>query len=98
MSSAIKGRQSSVIGPFGERMTMHDLPHAKNDRWIARRKAEVVAAIEGGLLTVAGACARYELSLEELSSWQRDYRKYGLKGLQQAAGRHHSLEKVRRRH
>ncbi|VWX50513.1 hypothetical protein NOVOSPHI9U_290042 [Novosphingobium sp. 9U] len=48
---------------------------------MARRKAEVVAAVEGGLLSASEACRRYELSLEELVSWQRAVERDGLSGL-----------------
>jgi hypothetical protein len=45
------------------------------------RKAEVVAAVNGGLLTVDEACARYTLSLEEFASWQRAVDRSGMPGL-----------------
>ena len=46
-----------------------------------RRKAEVVAAVAGGLLTVDEACKRYTLSLEEFTSWQRAVDRSGMPGL-----------------
>lgn len=46
-----------------------------------RRKAEVVAAIQGGLLTFDEACERYSLTLEELASWQRNVDRSGMQGL-----------------
>lgn len=39
-------------------------------RWVARRKAAVVAAIEAGMLSAVDACARYGLSVEELAGWR----------------------------
>jgi len=74
----------SVIGPLGEKLTREKLPSPSTSRWVARRKAEVVKAVEGGLLTVPEACARYGLSFEELAAWQRDYARGGVKGLNQA--------------
>jgi hypothetical protein len=75
----------AVIGPLGFPITHADLPVAGRLRWCARRKAEVVAAIEGGLLSRESACARYALSLDELLSWQRALRTYGLRGLKISA-------------
>lgn len=71
----------AVIGPLGEEMIRADLPPADTSRWVARRKAEVVAAVNGGLLSVGEACDRYQLSLEELVSWQRAVDRDGLPGL-----------------
>ena len=50
-------------------------------RWTPRRKRLVLEAIFAGELSVTEACARWDLSLEELQSWQRDYQRYGLAGL-----------------
>ncbi len=65
--------------------SLHDvlklLPPANTRRWVPRRKAEVVAAVEDGLLTVEKACERYGLSMEEFESWQALVRRHGLKGL-----------------
>jgi hypothetical protein len=59
-----------------------DLPPANTRRWVARRKAEVVAAVRGGVLSFDEASKRYSLSLEEFLGWQRAFRLYGLAGLQ----------------
>jgi hypothetical protein len=48
---------------------------------VVRRKAEVIAAIRGGLLTAAEACARYRLSPEELELWQESIDRAGVPGL-----------------
>jgi len=39
--------EKSVIGPFGLRLTLGDLPPADTRRSVVRRKAEVVAAVRG---------------------------------------------------
>lgn len=70
-----------VIGPSGEELTLETLPSATTSRWVIRRKAEVVAAIRGGLLSLEDACARYGLSEEEISSWQRLVEAHGMLGL-----------------
>ena len=72
---------AQVIGPLGEQLTIESLPPANTNRWVVRRKAEVVAAVAGGLLTVDEACQRYSLSLEEFTSWQRAVERSGMPGL-----------------
>lgn len=70
-----------VIGPSGEPLTLSNLPPVDTKRWVIRRKAEVVAAVRGGLLSLEEACARYRLSVEEFLSWQRMIEAHGLQGL-----------------
>lgn len=70
-----------VIGPTGEPLTIDDLPPPETQRWVIRRKAEVVAAVRGGLISLEEACRRYSLSVEEFLSWQRAIDRNGLPGL-----------------
>jgi len=70
-----------VIGPFGLRLTLADLPPADTQRWVIRRKAEVVAAVRGGLLSLEEACERYSLSASEFLGWQASLERDGLQGL-----------------
>ncbi len=81
MSIEKKLRPAYVVGPTGEPLTLDDLPPPNTHRWVIRRKAEVVAAVRGGLLSLEEACARYTLSVEEFLSWQRAIDKNGLPGL-----------------
>ena len=74
-------RPAQVIGPLGEPLTLDSLPPPSTTRWVVRRKAEVVAAVNGGLLSVDEACERYGLSLEEFASWQRAVDRSGMPGL-----------------
>lgn len=74
-------RPLSVPGPLGQPITLESLPPANTRRWVVRRKAEVIAAIRGGLLTAAEACARYRLSPEELELWQDSLDRAGVPGL-----------------
>ena len=60
---------------------MADLPPANTDRWVARRKAAVLAALRSGAITMEEACRRYALSEEELLTWQRAFEAHGLSGL-----------------
>jgi hypothetical protein len=75
------GSPEWVIGPRGEKLTLASLPPTSTKWWNARRKAEVVAAVEGGLLTETQACERYQLSLEELAAWQCAIERSGWDGL-----------------
>ena len=70
-----------VVGPMGEMLAFEDLPQPSESRWTPRRKAEVVAAVRGGLLTFDEACARYQLAMEELIGWQRAVERSGMPGL-----------------
>jgi transposase-like protein len=60
---------------------MGNLPPDNTKRWVARRKAAVVAAVHRGELTLEQACSRYQLSEEEFRSWERAYEIHGLAGL-----------------
>jgi len=57
------------------------LPPANTKRWVIRRKAEVVAAVRSGIISLEDACNRYKLSMEEFLSWQRLIDSHGLAGL-----------------
>lgn len=70
-----------VVGPDGRRLTREDLPPANTKRWVIRRKAEVVAGVRAGLITLSEACKRYSLSLDEFLSWQHQLDSHGLEGL-----------------
>lgn len=72
---------ASVIGPAGRRLTIDDLPPPNTKRWVVRRKAEVVAAVRAGLISLEQACDRYTLSVEEFASWQHLVDNYGVRGL-----------------
>ena len=74
-------RPVQVIGPLGGPLTLESLPPPDTRRWTIRRKAEVVAAVDGGLLSVDDACDRYGLTLEELATWQRAIERSGMRGL-----------------
>ena len=82
-------KPASVIGPLGEPLTLDSLPSPNTRRWVVRRKAEVVAAVKGGLLTTDEACERYSLSIEEFTSWQRAVDRAGLAGLRVTRTQHY---------
>lgn len=94
-------RPARIIGPMREVLTRDNLPPRDTTRWVASRKAQVVAAVEGGLITIEEAMVRYNLSLEEFYSWQRAMDRSGVAGLRVAAAqrgrterRHHAAERV----
>ncbi len=84
-----KIRPSMVVGPLGEPLTLASLPSPTTTRWVVRRKAEVVAAVNGGLLTIDEACERYSLTLEEFASWQRAVDRSGMAGLRVTRVQHY---------
>jgi len=57
------------------------LPPTTTKRWVVRRKAAVVAAVLRGEITLEEACRCYQLSEEELLSWERAFQTHGLAGL-----------------
>ena len=67
--------------PHGTSMSVNDLPPPDTKRWVIRRKAEVVAGVRAGLITIEEACERYTLSIEEFLSWQRLIDSHGMRGL-----------------
>lgn len=69
------------MGPAGRPLTINDLPSPDTKRWVVRRKAEVVAAVRSGLISLEEACKRYTLSIEEFASWQQLVEQYGVRGL-----------------
>lgn len=81
MTEPHRMRAKYVIGPDGSPLTIADLPPPNTRRWVIRRKAEVVAAVRGGLLSLEEACRRYTLTTEEFLSWQESIEQYGLAGL-----------------
>ncbi len=58
-----------------------DLPSPDTKRWVARRKAQVVYAVQAGAISLTEACERYTLSVEEFLGWQRAIESNGLPGL-----------------
>jgi hypothetical protein len=75
------GVKNVIMGPAGQPITIDDLPPPGTKRWVVRRKAEVVAAVRAGLISLEDACKRYTLSVEEFASWQTLVDRYGVRGL-----------------
>lgn len=81
MTEKYSPRLRYVLGPDGTPLTIANLPPPNTKRWNMHRKAEVVAAVRGGLLSLDDACKRYSLSIDEFVIWQRLIKQHGLPGL-----------------
>ena len=47
-------------------------------RWTIRRKVALLEALQKGAVSVEEASERYQLSVEELRTWERDFERYGM--------------------
>jgi hypothetical protein len=79
--TSMNQRVKYVVGPDGCRLELTDLPAPETKRWVIRRKAQIVAAVRGGLLSLEDACRLYRLDREEFLSWQYCIDHYGFAGL-----------------
>jgi transposase-like protein len=68
---------------------MIELPAPDIARWTVRRKAAVVSAIAAGQISAEEVCRRYQISEEELTSWQRAFETHGLPGLRSTRLQHY---------
>lgn len=73
--------QAIAVGRHGVPTSIDELPPPDTKRWVIRRKAEVVAGVRSGLISLEEACERYTLSIEEFLSWQRLIDSHGVRGL-----------------
>ena len=97
MSTQDQCRAARVpLGSNGEVLTANTLPSSRLKRWVTGRKAEVLAAVDCGLLSVDEACVRYGISLDELLSWKRAAGRAGLPGLSVKRVQDHRPRRVER--
>src|ERR1700743_3695788 len=73
-------RNDFALPPAGN-VSVEDLPPPNTKRWVIRRKAEVVAGVRNGVISLEEACRRYKLSIEEFLSWPRLIESHGLAGV-----------------
>lgn len=73
--------RSDALSQSGRPRGVADLPPPDTTRWVPRRKAEVVAGVRAGVITLDDACRRYHLSVDEFRSWERLLERHGVKGL-----------------
>jgi len=62
-------------------INIDELPPPGITRWVIHRKAQVVAAVQAGMLSLDEVCARYAVSVEEFQSWQKTLQRHGIYGL-----------------
>ena len=63
-------RQMNLFLPFWQRLLITVVG--------IMRKAQVVAAVRGGLLSLDDACSRYRLTVDEFLNWQQSIESHGL--------------------
>lgn len=76
----ISGPRSVTLAD-GSVLTRADLPSPDTRRWVASRKARVVDAVTYGLIPLAEALERYDLSEEEFLLWKNAVELHGEAGL-----------------
>src|SRR5580692_8482188 len=74
-SGEVTGQDRRAVAP------MSPPPAFPVRRWGCHRKAELIAAVRGGSLSLDAACKRYELTVEEFLAWQRGIDLFGMAGL-----------------
>ena len=65
----------------GNVITLPDLPKSTTKRWTPNRKAIVVRAVAGGLISLEEALVRYSLTENEFNFWKRGLKEDGITGL-----------------
>ncbi|TRW96264.1 DUF1153 domain-containing protein [Paracoccus sp. M683] len=77
-------RPRTITLSDGSILTMADLPPVPT-RWVASRKATVINAVLGGLLTREEALERYDLTDEEFDAWVVAVERFGRNALKVTA-------------
>ncbi len=77
----------TTVEQFDVPVSVDNLPSPDTKRWHTHRKAQVVAGVHKGLISLEDACRRYRLSAEEFASWQRLIEDHGLLGLRVTYGK-----------
>jgi hypothetical protein len=62
-------------------INVEELPPPGITRWVIHRKAQVVAAVQAGMLSLEEVCERYSVSVEEFQGWQKTLQRHGIYGL-----------------
>jgi hypothetical protein len=82
---------TSAINPDAERLMTANLPPATTKRWVIRRKAQVVAAVHDGVLSLEEACSRYKLTVDEFVAWETSIERHGIAGLRTTRLQHYRM-------
>jgi len=77
----MKPGRTIILCPDGNPLSLPDLPPPDTVRWVWRRKAIVVAAVGGGLLSLESACKRYRLTVDEFTAWKAGCARSGYNAL-----------------
>ena len=85
----------SITLPDGRKLTRSDLPPPDTKRWVSRRKAIVLAAVEHGLIDAEEAQIRYQISAEELETWRAAVKQHGAAALRTTALQKYRQPKTR---
>jgi Protein of unknown function (DUF1153) len=80
-SSSPRCSMKTPLDSLAETLLSEGLPPPNTRRWVVRRKAAVVAAVNSGKITLEQACQVYQLSEEEFLSWQHAFETHGFAGL-----------------
>jgi len=88
-------RGKTTIDPDGLRLKAANLPPVTTKRWVIRRKAQVVAAVHKGVLSLEEACSRYMLTADEFAAWERAIAEHGLAGLRTTRLQHYRAPRDR---
>jgi hypothetical protein len=75
------GEHVKIVRISDRQKELDRLPPPTTQRWVMRRKAQVVAAVRSGILTFEEACERYRLSEEEFKAWMDLLDHHGMRGL-----------------
>ena len=67
------------------------LPDVTTGRWTAQRKAQLIAGIREGVITLARACERYGVSAAEVGEWMRLDQRHGTAGLRVCRLQHYRI-------
>jgi hypothetical protein len=80
-SIALRVMKTPLSDALVEILLREGLPPPDTRRWVVRRKAAVVIAVNTGTITIEQACQVYQLTEEELLSWIHTFETYGFAGL-----------------
>lgn len=73
----------------GEPMTAgEDYGPPPGKRWSAYRKTRLLNAIDAGVVRIEDACARYDLSFDEVNEWRDRFYQAGTDGMKASCKRH----------
>ena len=75
------GNSPAARGPCGPSITEDDLPSPDTRRWVPSRKAIVVNAVRGGLVSLQTVLDRYHMTEQEFRSWEQGLEAHGTYGL-----------------